>query len=310
MISIIVPVFNVEKYLPDCLNSILSQSFTEFEVLLVNDGSTDNSGVICDEYAQKDSRFKVYHKQNGGVSSARNFALDKITGDWVYFCDADDLLYEKALEILIRNFDDSVDCTMGGYIRFNEQGDILEENKIYEDNYMSIEEILLDFYHPRYKMVNGYIWNRLFRRNIIERHKLRFREDIFIKEDGLFLIQYLCNCNNGTFYTTKPVYKYIEHSSSAMNLKIQTINKESISRLTASLECYKELKRANITNILPLAKEHVFLIRQLLLITDTSKGLDRLRFRLFIDKMISKELSILSIISVYSQKLGLGIKNR
>lgn len=310
MISIIVPVFNVEKYLPDCLNSILSQSFTEYEVLLINDGSTDKSGEICDEYTQKDPRFKVYHKQNGGVSSARNFALDKITGDWVYFCDADDLLYEKALEILIRNFDDSVDCTMGGYIRFNEQGDILEENKIYEDNYMSIEEILFDFYHPKYKMVNGYIWNRLFRRNVIERHKLRFREDIYIKEDGLFLIQYLCNCNNGTFYTTKPIYKYIEHSSSAMNLKIQTINKESISRLTASLECYKELKRANITNILPLAKEHVFLIRQLLLITDTSKGLDRLRFRLFIDKMISKELSILSIISVYLQKLGLGIKNR
>lgn len=305
MISIIVPIFNVEKYLPDCLNSIINQSFTDYEVLLIDDGSTDKSGAICNEYAQKDVRFKVYHKKNEGVSSARNFALDKIRGDWVYFCDADDLLYEKAIEILISKFVDSVDCTMGGYARLNEQGNIIEENKIYEDNYMSIEEILIDFYHPKYKMINGYIWNRLFRRSIIERHKLRFREDIYIKEDGLFLVQYLCKCNHGTFYTTKPIYKYIEHSSSAMNLKIQTINKESISRLTASLECYREIKRANFTNVLPLAKEHVFVIRQQLLITDKSKGLDRLRFRLHIDKMIAKELSVLSILNVYLQKFRL-----
>ena len=91
MISIIVPVYNVEKHLPGCLNSILSLSFSNYEVLLINDGSTDKSGDICDEYAQKDSRFKVYHKQNGGVSSARNFALEIIQGDWVFFCDADEI---------------------------------------------------------------------------------------------------------------------------------------------------------------------------------------------------------------------------
>lgn len=305
MISIIVPIFNVEKYLSECLNSIISQSISDYEVLLINDGSTDKSGDICDEYAQKDSRFKVYHKQNGGVSSARNFALEKIQGDWVYFCDADDLLYEKTLEILIRKFDDSVDCTMGGYIKINEQGNIIEDNKNHEENYMSIEEILVDFYHSKYKMINGYIWNRLFRRCIIERYKLRFREDIYIKEDGLFLVQYLCKCRRGTFYTTEPVYKYIMHGSSAMNQKIKTINKESISRLTASLECYKEIKRANYTNILPIAEEHVFVIRQQLLITDKSKGLKRLSFRLNIDKMIAKELSVLSIINVYLQKFGL-----
>ncbi len=305
MISIIIPVYNVEKYLLACLRSISLQTFKDFEVILVNDGSTDRSGSICDDYVKIDNRFKIYHKQNGGVSSARNYALNKVQGEWVFFCDSDDLLYHNTLETLIRNIDKDIDCSMGGYIIINEQNDVIEENKIYKTCKMSIQETLVDFYHPQFNMFNGYIVNRLFKRSIIERHKLRFREDIYIKEDGLFLVQYLCKCRRGTFYTTEPVYKYIMHSSSAMNQKIKAINKESISRLTASLECYKEIKRANYTNILPIAKEHVFVIRQQLLITDKSKGLDRLRFRLHIDKMIAKELSVLSIINVYLQKFRL-----
>ena len=89
-ISVIVPVYKVEEYLHRCIDSILSQSFTDFELILVDDGSPDNCGKICDEYAQKDSRVRVFHKPNGGVSSARNLGLDNANGEWIAFIDSDD----------------------------------------------------------------------------------------------------------------------------------------------------------------------------------------------------------------------------
>ena len=87
LISIIIPIYNSEKYLKNCLDSLLQQSFENFEALLINDGSTDRSDEICDEYAEKDSRFKVYHKGNSGVSAARNFGLEKAQGEWIWFVD-------------------------------------------------------------------------------------------------------------------------------------------------------------------------------------------------------------------------------
>ena len=111
-LSIIIPVYDTEAYLPTCLNSILSQNVTDYEVLLVDDGSTDRSGVICDEYAAKDNRIRVFHKENGGVSSARNLALDNATGEWVTFVDSDDwieddyisLPYSQDVQLFVRNW--------------------------------------------------------------------------------------------------------------------------------------------------------------------------------------------------------------
>ena len=99
-ITVIVPVYNTEKYLRRCVDSILAQTFTDFELLLVNDGSTDGSGAICDEYAQKDSRVRVFHKENGGVSSARNIGIDNAQGDWITFIDSDDRIEQRHLYLL------------------------------------------------------------------------------------------------------------------------------------------------------------------------------------------------------------------
>ena len=99
--SVIVPVYNVEKYLKECLDSILSQTFKDFELILVNDGSKDSSPAICDEYAEKDSRVKVIHKENGGQSTARNMGIEKATGEFAVFLDSDDLLSPNTFEILI-----------------------------------------------------------------------------------------------------------------------------------------------------------------------------------------------------------------
>lgn len=119
-VSIIIPVYNVETYLRQCLDSVLGQTFSNFEVLLVNDGSTDNSGVICQEYARLDSRFKYFEKENGGVSDARNSGLDLVQGDYVTFLDADDFLFEDHLEKLyIATTLSDADIMIGGYSRFD-----------------------------------------------------------------------------------------------------------------------------------------------------------------------------------------------
>ncbi len=106
-ISIIVPVYNVEKYLNECIDSILNQSYTNFELILVNDGSTDDSGKICDEYAINDKRVRVYHKNNGGQSSARNLGIEKSSCEWLCFIDSDDIVHPRMLEYMKKAIDDS-----------------------------------------------------------------------------------------------------------------------------------------------------------------------------------------------------------
>lgn len=132
--SIVIPVYNVEKYLKECLKSLQTQTYAKFEVILVDDGSQDKSGEICDEFAKHDKRFMVFHKSNGGVSSARNYALDRITGDYVKFVDADDVLSSECLsdmaDILERYKWDMIEHTW--YI-FREDGTIINQSHFDED---------------------------------------------------------------------------------------------------------------------------------------------------------------------------------
>lgn len=112
-VSIIVPVYNVEAYLHRCIDSILAQTFTDWELLLIDDGSPDRSGEICDEYALKDKRIRVFHKKNGGVSSARNFGLNNACGDWTTFVDSDDFLDRTSLSKMLdltNHYDSDLFC--------------------------------------------------------------------------------------------------------------------------------------------------------------------------------------------------------
>lgn len=309
MISIVIPVYNVEKYLYDCLRSVSSQSYEDFEVILIDDGSTDNSGKICDDYCQKDNRFKAFHKQNGGVSSARNYALDKISGEWVYFCDADDLLYEDALQTLLSEFGENIDCTMGGYVYMNENDDVLMKSDINETIVMSVEDALIDFYAPKYSMPNVYIWNRLFKRSIIQEHNLRFREDLFIKEDGLFLVQYLCKCKGMIVYNTKPIYKYIKHSSSAMNSMFNRINQKSLSRLVGHIECYKEITKSSFKKAIPLAKSHIYQINGNLLYLARHNN-NIIKDYIKVMNVARKELSLTWALQLFASDIYLMLKTK
>ena len=122
-ISIIVPVYKVEKYINRCIDSILTQTFTDFELILVDDGSPDNCPAVCDRYANQDNRVKVIHKKNGGVSSARNSALDIAQGEYITFCDGDDYYLEDwLLELYSAAQKNSTDITMGNFIEVTENG--------------------------------------------------------------------------------------------------------------------------------------------------------------------------------------------
>lgn len=248
LLSIIIPVYNSEDYLSSCLDSIICQSFTDFEILLIDDGSTDQSPIICDEYTKKDQRFKVFHKENGGVSSSRNIGLDNARGIWVMFVDSDDLLPSDALKNLMKSANGSIDMAIGGFRKFNEQNAELETIRP-KIGFVSPERCIADFIIPCRPSGDWqrYIWNRLFRSSIINNNLIRFREDIQYKEDGLFLVQYLVKCTNMIAYIPEIVYYYRQLPSSTMGRLTTCYSEHLLSLIDAHGEIYNQLVIAGIS---------------------------------------------------------------
>lgn len=179
-ITIIVPVYNVEQSLSRCIDSILAQTFIDFELLLIDDGSKDNSGKICDDYIQKDKRITVFHKENNGVSSARNLGLKHAKGKFIAFVDSDDWIKKTYLNELYSAIT-NCDYVAGGYTKFNENEDyhtVQYESRTYNlqksEDIKQIEQSSVIsqclFYHP---------WRKLFKTNIIQEHNILFDESIF-----------------------------------------------------------------------------------------------------------------------------------
>lgn len=182
-ISVIVPVYNVEKYLHRCIDSILTQTFTDFEVLLINDGSKDRSGEICDEYAKKDSRVKVFHKENGGVSSARNVGLDNARGDLICFCDSDDFVTKDWLALFVKNID-GYDAVITGF--FFVKNNFKKPFSVSCDSSSPSQIADLLNSHENF----GYLWCKCFKRLIINDYKLRFNKSFTLMEDEDFVCRY------------------------------------------------------------------------------------------------------------------------
>ena len=188
-ISVIVPVYKVEPYLHCCLDSILAQTFTDFELLLIDDGSPDQSGAICDEYAIKDSQIRVFHKENGGVSSARNLGLDNARGEWVTFVDADDMIQPDFLEELVAPTKDYADLDLvhAGCCNYRNEkiASVEQQYELYVGN------------DPAYLFNNfrGLMVSKLFRLENINKWShglpLRFDEKIRVAEDMAFTLDYI-----------------------------------------------------------------------------------------------------------------------
>lgn len=234
MISVIVPVYNAEKYLHRCVDSILTQTFDNFELLLINDGSNDNSGVICDEYALKDSRVRVFHKENGGVSSARNLGLDNSKGEWIAFCDADDY----ALPTFLSTYDELINIHNADLciLDFIADYSISTDEIIYKssfDYYGDAKSALLLLNNNQ---MIGVLWNKLFRKSIIKDNSIRLNELFKFREDEDFLLKYLCYANNVAI-TSRQCYIYIvpDWNKYSNSVNLPTI----ISMYMSVLDIYK-----------------------------------------------------------------------
>lgn len=229
-ISVIIPVYNAEKYLNRCIDSILAQSFTDFEVLLVDDGSPDGSGEICDNYIAKDSRIRVFHKQNEGVSSARNMGLDNAIGEWVTFVDADDWIEKDTLEQCIENSKDVE------FVRFGMKS-VYGENLYIEDTRLENSwtyKIYCANVFSRQTALG--VWGGLYLRSIFTNNNIKFNPQYRLGEDWLVLMQYL-KCIKIIKILNYPFYNYnkqneISTTSTPSLTKFIELNK------VASIICY------------------------------------------------------------------------
>lgn len=241
-ISIIVPIYNTEPYLARCVDSILSQSFTDFELLLVDDGSTDGSGAICDVYAAKESRVRALHKENGGVSSARNVGLDNASGEWIAFADADDEMLPSGLQLLVDGLSDDVDMVIGGYVIYDEEEKLIYSIDTRIEKSISSESAAREMYEPTDYKYQGYVWNKLVRQSLVKDAGLRFAEDIVFNEDRLFMTELICASGRDVFYNTIPVYKYYERQGSAVMSIRKGFNPKFVTDLDARIRMGRAVK--------------------------------------------------------------------
>lgn len=207
-ISIVIPVYNAEKYLDVCLSSILDQDMHSYEVILVDDGSTDSSPMICDRYSGTDARFRTIHKVNGGVSSARNAGISLSQGEYVMFVDADDALSHDALSLLSALTVEKPDIVIGGFNIY--QGEIPFRTVIPYDSEFYPSAGLSEFFdatmHRLGELFRG-PWAKLYRSSVIKKHSLRFNENLSYAEDKLFVYQFM-NKISSAAAVDAPVYEY------------------------------------------------------------------------------------------------------
>ncbi len=212
LISIIIPVYNVQKYLNKCIDSLLAQTYDNLELVLVDDGSTDDSGKIADEYAKRDKRIKVIHKNNGGVSSARNSALEVAKGRYIYFCDSDDYVDANILEQMHLamekfNVDLVVCCHDNVYKDTTEYHTNFQSSFVFSfDDQDTICQMFADTGSNMYSSCN-----KLYKREYVG----KFNNNIVVGEDQIFNYQYYSHVGKG-YFICQPMYHYVIHSQSAM----------------------------------------------------------------------------------------------
>ncbi len=230
-ISVIIPVYNAGKYLDTCLHTVVNQTYKNLEILLIDDGSTDGSGVLCDRYADQDERIKVFHKKNGGVSSARNLGLQNATGDWISFVDSDDYLELNLYETLLNKIS-ATPCDIISFEYFINYPDKETLHKKDESFYgiFPKEQVICGT-----SAVNGFPFTKMFRRTLLDgwnmcnvqtmgdeliHFPLRFDEGIARGEDSLFNSQ-IVHCADKILVIADPLYHYVQSEESACRGKFR-----------------------------------------------------------------------------------------
>lgn len=225
LFSIIIPVYNSECTLSVCLESILNQSCKDFEILITDDGSKDGSGEICDDYAKRDSRIRVVHQENSGVSNARNAALRMAVGRYVSFVDSDDRLNSDMLAQLAEYVRLYSECSLFFFgFQTEKNGTIIEKKSLGLGVFKDWGEILGAVYSLENRSLLGWTWNKLFRRDILHENKIIFDSGISHQEDYIFTLQYLQYVNSIVLLPIEP-YNYNIASGSSLIHKLPPYNK-------------------------------------------------------------------------------------
>lgn len=216
-ISVIMPVYNVEKFIKQSIESVIKQTYTNLEIIIVDDGSTDSSGKICDKYSKKDNRIKVIHKENGGLSSARNVGLDNATGKYVMFIDSDDFFENNSCEVLYNEIKSkNADYVIGNYIHTTYEGKKWD-NPLFDLNIYNNFKLSITDYKKSFFVMNSVVWNKIFKREFIEQNKLRFVPGAFA-EDAIFST-YCYVHTDKAYYINNIVYNYRQNQA---NVSIST----------------------------------------------------------------------------------------
>ena len=221
LLSIIIPIYNAEKYIYKCIESILNQTFSNFEIILINDGSTDKSVEICTEFAMKDKRIKVIHSPNKGASNARNIGLNNAKGKWITFVDSDDWLDPTYFSEFIDSTTNA-DLICGGFI-INNNPHSKYTSSIYHKNLTSVQSVEI-LYNIYFGMIYN-IWGKFFLTEYIKLHNIKFKIGYENREDGIFLFDYLYWAKKISIISSQSFYHYrVENTKKGLSQKKWEIN--------------------------------------------------------------------------------------
>lgn len=236
-VSIIIPIYNAEAHLHRCIDSVLKQDFEDFELILMDDGSKDSSGSICEEYAARDSRIRVIHKENSGVSDTRNQAISLARGEYLQFLDSDDWITPDATGLLVRTaIEHGCDMVISDFYRvvgerLSHKGDIQEDGLLTREEFaVCMMEKPADFYY-------GVLWNKLYRRDIIVEYGLCMDKDISWCEDFIFNMEYIRHVKK-VYALRVPVYYYVKTPGSLVSQG--TSISKTIRMKSTVFKCYNE----------------------------------------------------------------------
>ena len=215
-ISIIVAIYNVDQFLPKCLESLISQTYLNIEIILVDDGSTDSSASICDEWSKIDSRIIVYHQCNLGVSAARNKGISAASGDYIVFVDSDDWIEKVLVEELVKNCKNQDWVLTGFSIDYEYKNKYIKKFYSKEEmRYITKEEVVSLFLSGLFSP----IWNKLYERKLLVEKNIRFREDMNLGEDIIFNLEYLRELHGVICILNKPMYHYTRRNKDSLVCK-------------------------------------------------------------------------------------------
>lgn len=269
-VSVIVPVYNVKEYLDICIESLIRQTFSDIEILLIDDGSTDGSSEICNRWLSRDNRIRVIHQKNQGVSVARNIGLNNAVGEWISFVDGDDYVSEKMIEVLFEETKqtDRIDLVIGSYYS-DEDNKIIEEHFFKENRVINSDdkEILIklavgiDVFGLAGKTNIGVPWSKLYRRKTID--EIRFQTGLKRMQDMIFNLSFFYLANE-IRYIDIPIYYYRINKKSAVrqySKDFECIAKEIIIILEKQLSMYSNIEK----------KEAIIQYKKLSLLVETIK---------------------------------------